>query len=384
MLYTVFGVTDPARQGWKAQLLEHSWDLAGKGGVLTGLFFEMAPGASMAESGEVADTSRRETLGSAFLRALLEWSFGDRPEGTVLILGSDSVLLKPIRRVVPPGLPAGQSWLHSGIRHTPEGTPFGFPAALNFLEDCCTSTQRAVVPVRLPIIIHSSDLRRIGGRWVELCEIIEGHFAASKAGAAGRWMGDAINFAFAAACAEYGIQQRSISLELETASAADGSGDAELICYSQPIWALSGRQIFSVDRADPLRPVPQDENLEHKHCREFVRIYNSFVSANRRAEGRFQLHERPSWSKGVMEGRLCDDILLETPAEGGRLWLNSTGKEVWDLCNSGRTVRDVLVALKDRYGGAEADIATETLALLDDLRAAGFLTAHSSASDPQA
>ncbi len=79
-----------------------------------------------------------------------------------------SVLLRPVCEEIEPGEVLAAPW-----PEMPTGDgPFGLAPSLRFLECYCVNRELTLAPVQLPLIIHSSDLRKIAPRWAELTAII--------------------------------------------------------------------------------------------------------------------------------------------------------------------------------------------------------------------
>ena len=107
-----------------------------------------------------------------------------------------------------PGLPRGDG-------------PFGLGPGFRFLDACCVDRSLALPAVKLPLLIHSSDLRRIAARWLEMMSILRVETNVGRAGP----RDDADAIAYAIAAAEAGVAHTVADFAIGT----DASNGAEPI-----------------------------------------------------------------------------------------------------------------------------------------------------------
>lgn len=74
-----------------------------------------------------------------------------------------------------------------------------------------------------------------------------------------------------------------------------------------------------------------------------------------------------------MEGRVLDELLLERPSDGAKLWLNSSGKAIWELCDGSRTIEDIAVELGTRYSVNHRTVLPEACTLVGQLQNIDFI-----------
>ncbi len=378
MFYTVFSTNDSPYMQWQSDLLEYTWNQVGQEGVLIRLVAtdkpDQLPQQKHAHSFATDLWDVHPDTGDAYPiynkpASLLEWVFKDRPDGTVLILDPDCVFRAPVTQRVAPGYPASQKWIDCRLVDPGGNNPFGLGEDFAFLNDHCARTDLSADPVMIPTLIHTTDLRRIGARWLELCSVMRQHFRNSD----GEPMWESDMFAYVAACAEYGLRHQPISLGICTNWKPEDVPDAPIIHYCQPILANDGREIFSKhfyrtwERPDEAA-VPVED-----YGRDLVRIVNDFIDDENGIVRPASLDSRPKWRKGVMEGRVVDDMLLEIPADARSLWLNGSGKAIWELCDGSHSVDEIATSLSRKYSTNGHDLTADVQSTVGQLRAAGFL-----------
>ena len=185
MIFTVFVAGNGPANEWRAQLLEYSWRRLRQPGELVRL--------TPARSGETLPTHLTARVvralpwnphpytgdpypGYETPAALMEWLFREKIDGTVVLLGSQNVFQHPIRQEASRRKVRAMSW-----PDLPRGEgPFGLSEEFRFLECYCVNRELALPPVRPPFIVHSSDLRRIAARWLELTAIIRAEYDPSR------------------------------------------------------------------------------------------------------------------------------------------------------------------------------------------------------------
>lgn len=284
MFYTVFSTNVSAYMQWQADLLEHSWKRVGQPGALIRLVATNDPqNLPRQRHALCVPTSLWDThpeTGDWYPiynkpASLLEWLYRDQPDGTVLFVDPDCVFRSPVLQQAVPGRPLSQRWVNMPLRTPSNLNPFGLPEAFAFLNDYCVRTDVAIDPVMIPTLIHTSDLKRICGRWLELCGVVRKHYRNVNGEPA--WESDM--FAYLAACAEYGLQHQPVSLGICTNWDPEDAPDAPMIHYCQYIVGRQGEKI--VGKAT-YRPWERVETMIEPACdygRDFVAILNEFVDS---------------------------------------------------------------------------------------------------------
>ena len=378
MFYTVFSTNLAPRMQWQADLLEYSWKQVEQDGVLIRLVATDEPAKlprqKYAQCVATRSWDSHPDSGDAYPiynkpASLLEWLFSDRPEGTVLLIDPDCVFRRPVRQHVAAGFPVGQKWIDLRLRKPGTRHPFGLPPGFAFLGDYCARVDLSTAPVMIPTLIHTSDLRRICARWLELCGIVRQH----ARNAQGRPIWEADMFAYLAACAEYHLQHEQASLGICTNWRPQDVPDAPIIHYCQPIIGRDGREIFNKFRYQPWTVIDSVEEPEYDYGKDLIDIINACASEANHGSGKVAFHQRPKRREGVMEGRLMDDILLEMPADGRSIWLNVSGKATWDLCDGEHTIEQIRSELGKRFQADERQVGADVMSLVEQLHSHGYL-----------
>lgn len=372
MFYTVFSTNDSPSMQWQSDLLEHSWKRVGQEGALIRLIATESPDTLPVHKYAHCFATRSQDVGDAYPcnkpASLLEWVFRDKPEGTVLILDPDCVFRKRITRRVTPGRPVGQHWVDFSIGTPGSESPFGLGEKFVFLNEHCARTNLSIAPVVIPTLIHTSDLRKISARWLQLCSVIRDHLR--KPDGQKVWGSDM--FAYLATCAEYGLVHEQASLGICTSWDSASAPDSSVIHYRQPITSREGTTIFSKITYEPWRHL--DTSLEPQtDCdRDIVEIINDCI-AEITMRPTATLASRPRRRGSVKEGRILDEILLEDPSIGSSLWLNGSGKAVWELCDGKRRIEEIGSELSQKFVADREVVVAAVVRTVNALRAANFV-----------
>lgn len=67
------------------------------------------------------------------------------------------------------------------------------------------------------------------------------------------------------------------------------------------------------------------------------------------------------------------EISIVDPVEGIPYWLNSTGSELWRMCNGKHTMKSILEKFLETYQVDRETLTKETLSLLLSLEKLGFI-----------
>lgn len=366
---------------WQSDLLEYSWKRVGQEGTLIRLVATDNPGNLPTQKYAHCVATRcwdtHPDTGDYYPiynkpASLLEWLFRDKPEGTVLLLDPDCVFRKPVTRHVTPGNPAAQDWVNLSTEKPGSESPFGLGNGFSFLDDSCVRTDLEAVAVMIPKLIHTSDLRKICARWLELCSTVRQNYRTMDGEP--DWESDM--FAYLAASAEYRLRHEQITLGVCTNWPPSAAADAPIIHYTQRIFDQNDRVIFWKHNYKPWTRLDASIEPKHDYGRSLVTLINDYIDD---AEGIVRpppLYLRPQWREQVKEGRVLDDLLLELPVDKRSLWLNASGKAIWELCDGERTISDIGDELAQRFDGNSRDVTADVATTLGQLRAAGFLELH--------
>ena len=258
---------------WQTELLEHSWLRAGMPGELIRLVGtpngEELPRHRTARVIRTKATNTHPRLDGDYtgmnrLHSLAEWLDRERPVGTVLILDCDFVFRAPLVRHAEPGRPIGQLW-------------WDFQMGGKWAEAADSITPGIAVRVQnvtWPLLIHTSDLRRIIGRWVEV--------AARLRKETGAWESDMV--ALTVVLAEY-----EITCDLEMLGAwmpwpDEVVADAPIIHYCQRVLDVEGDTLWYKQEYSPWDDIdvnPSDAALGY--CSELLVMLKRFAGLQRAA-----------------------------------------------------------------------------------------------------
>jgi hypothetical protein len=368
VIHTVFCSTAETELQWQAELLEYSWGHVRQPGELVRLVPSRpgapAPRHRFARVVQTLAWSPHPYHGDAYPpydkpASVLEWLFGERIDGTVLLVEPHCIFRSPIAAEVARGQARATAW--PGL---PRGDgPFGLGPGFAFLERFCVDRTLPLPAVALPLLIHSSDLRRFAARWLELMSIIRAETATSVGGPAP----DADNVAYAIAAAEAGVRHSASDIGVGTDTAESA---APILDYCRPIASTRGDVLWEpaagIDRA---RVAP--ERAPPGTGREFLTALAAFVA--RRDEGSEHAFLRPCRRNGVREGRLLGSLFLDVPGRSDTVSLNATGAAIWECCDGKRSLAEIERELEARYEAAPGTLRADVQAAIARLESIGAI-----------
>lgn len=355
MIYTVFCTSGDGEMQWQAELLEYSWGRARQPGELVRLVAarpgDQVPGHRLARVVQTQCWSPHPYTGDLYspyhkAAALLEWLFTERIDGTILMLDPNSAFRAPVASEVK----RGQAWA-TAWPELPRGDgPFGLGAGFEFLHGVCVDRTLELPAVTLPVLIHSTDLRKITARWLELMSIIRAETAASEQGPL--FNADAI--AYVIAVAEAGLRHTVSDLGVRT---NEPESLASIIDYRHPITSTDGECVWSLNTHRNLDPVPA-ERAQAGTGREFLTLLAELHK--RRAQGLELALLKPRRHNGVREGKILGSMFLEIPGRADTVSLNTSGAAIWEVCDGTRSLDEINDELETRFemppGSLRADI----------------------------
>ena len=353
MIITVFTTGLQAVDHWQAQLLEHSWALARQPGELVRLVAgpqgAAMPVHSLARVVHTASYCPHPYIGDEFRgydqpASLLQWLVRERVDASLLVLDPQSLMLEPVQEEVAPGEAVGNTW-----RAWPNGGgPFGLDEPYRGLEAYCVNPKLKPPRVQFPLMIHSSDLRRMAARWLELTALIRCESRDEE----GRDQ-TAHQVAYTIAAAEYSIPHRERKLAVVP---GDRRVDRSLLAYQQPVESARGEIVWDPEAYVPWsEPVPGAAKAGAgramlERLREYVLM---------RESGEHLRWRRPHRNHGVREARLPDRTVLEIPGVEQPLNLNSSASAIWELCDNHRTLADIADVLEQRFEVSRQVLCTD-------------------------
>ena len=357
MIHSVFCPVAGAETQWPSQLLGYSWGRARQPGELVLLVprghRDSAACHSPARVIETESWSPHPFTGDPYppyqkAAALLEWLFVERIEGTVLVLDATSAFRAPVSDEVRPGQARATAW-----PELPRGEgPFGLGAAFGFLERFCVDRALPLAAVQPPLLIHSTDLRKIVARWLELMSIIRAETADQTLGASP----DADKIAYAIAAAEARIPHATADLGL-----LDGR---------RPIPSINGQIAWdpSAYRSwDPVQPEAAQPGLG----RELLTLLAELLE--QRAQGLGLPLVKPCRQRGVREGKILGSVFLEIPGRADTVSLNSSGAAIWEVCDGTRSLAEINHELETRFEMPPGSLRVDVEVVINRLERIGAL-----------
>lgn len=379
MMYTVFSTTNSAKMQWQSQLLEYSWKKAQQEGVLIRLVAtdepHNLPQHQYAQSIATKSWDVHPDTGDHYPiynkpASLLEWLYREEPDGTVLFIDPDCVFRRPVNTRVAPGHPVSQSWIDLNLAEPSVTHPFGLPEGFEFLNEHCANVHKSITPAMIPTLIHTRDLKRICPRWLELCSIIRGNYRDVHGNPA--WETDM--YAYFVACAEYELEHETAPLGIITDWQPETVPDAPIVHYCQPVSGKDGTILFNKHEYEAWSPVDLSAQAQQPHSADLMALIGEYLVASGAMELPVSQDSRPKWADGVMEGRLLDQLLLEKPQTGAKIWLNESGLAIWELCDGKRLFKEILRELSVLFEVSPMVLEADVTATVRDLAKQGFLT----------
>ena len=369
MIFTVFSTTANEALQWQSELLEYSWGRVKQPGELVRLVaigpHEALPRHRLARATGTLCWSPHPYISDVYpaynkAASVLEWLFAERIDGTILLVEPNCVFRAAAAQEVGPGEARATAW--PDLPRTGEG-PFGLGPRFAFLERFCVNRALELPRVRLPVLIHSSDLRKLAARWLELMSIIRVETAQSGQGG----FGAADELAYAVAAAEAEIPHAITELAVDTSA---GDSKAPLLHYRRPIESKRGEVVWdaqvyrSWDRIEPQRAVPGTG-------RDFLVLLEEYIA--RLAEGGELAFLRPRRRTGVRVGRVLDQTILEVPGRSDTLSLNPSAAAIWGLCDGARGLADLTRELATRFQLAPEEMRSDVQSVIERLESVGAL-----------
>jgi hypothetical protein len=377
MIITVFVTDNSPEAQWRAELLEHSWIAAGQPGELVRLV-ACAHGVPLPlhSLARVLRTSpysphpyvRDRFPGYNVPAALLEWLHIEKVDATLLLMNAESILREAVTQQAQPGEATGNSW-----REWPKGkggAPFGLSRYFTNLQAFCVNRELKPPRVRFPVLIHSSELRKIAARWLELTTLIRCEVSVPE----GK-VEEAHEVAYTIAAAEYGVPHVARKLAV---TQKDRKADRSILDYATPIESTRGEIVWDPHVYQPWSAVDPGQ-ARAGAGREFLERLQSYVAA--RESGEHLRLRRPRRRHGVREAKLPDRTLLEVPGVEEPLNLNPSAAAIWDLCDSRRSLADIADELLRRFDVARGVLCADIDLAINHLHAGGAVDLESTVHD---
>ena len=373
MIFTVFCTSAHpvdllAQAPWQAELLEYSWGHVRQPGELVRLVAcrpgDTLPSDRLARVVRTTSWSSHPFTGDAFppydvAASLLEWLFTERIEGSVLLLAQGSIFRAPVTHEAVRGTAQAMAW--DGL---PGGDgPFGLGPAFKFLDLCCVDRTLTLPAVTLPLLIHSSDLRRIAPRWLEMMSIIRPETNVGTQGP--REDADAIAYAIAAA--EAGIVHTVTDFTVGTGAK---TGTAPILDYRRPIASARGKTVWDAGTWGG------GDVVAAKHAapgigREFLTTLAEFAA--RRKEGADLAFMRPCRHPRVREAKILGQLFLDVPGRSDTVTVDASGAAIWECCDGTRSLAEIHRDVEARFAKPPGSLRDEIAAVIERLSNVGAL-----------
>jgi hypothetical protein len=255
-------------------------------------------------------------------------------DATLLLLDLDSVLIQPVAEEVVAGGALGNRW-----QSWPAGQgPFGLAEPYRKLESYCVNRELKPAKVQFPLLIHSTDLRKMASRWLEWTGLIRSTIQLPQ----GKVL-DAHKLAYNLAAAEYRIPHKALKL---AATSSERKVGTAVLDYSLPIETPAGKIVWDTETYQPWSQTDASQ-ARAGAGREFLRYLDHYISG--RESGALLAKLRPRRRYGVREARMPDRMMLEIPGASEPLQLNATASAIWQLCDNQRNLAEIVEQLQTQY-----------------------------------
>ena len=367
MIHTV--VCSFGEPEWQCELLEHSWARVRQPGELVRLVANQPapPPATHRHARVVATTpwSPHPYTGDIYppyhkAAAILEWLFDEPVDGTILLVEPRCVFRAAVTEEARAGQAKAAAWPE---RPRGEG-PFDLGPGFGFLDKFCVDRALDLDAVKLPLLIHSSDLRKIAARWLELMSLIRAESALTEAGP----LRAADDVAYLIAAAEARISHAVA--ELATGTQASDSA-APIVDYERGVESAGGAIVWDASRYGSLEQPVEPLSAKAGSGRELLTMLAEL--RERHAHRHEPAFMRALRGDGVRAGKIYGSIFLEIPGRADTLALDSSGAAIWEACDGTRTIADIHRTLESRFELAEGSLQVEVEAVLKRFEQIGAL-----------
>ncbi|MEO0436661.1 MAG: PqqD family protein [Pseudomonadota bacterium] len=308
MILTAFVSSAASTEDKAAKILEIAWTQVEQPGELV----RLCPGTERINDASLALTRSIQTLpwtehphindcytGYDQSASLLHWLSEEEVDATVLLVDDACLFAGAYREEVLPGQGLGFSWSEA-----PSGEgPFALSASYEPLRAFCVARDLELPRVQLPLLIHSVDLLKVLPRWLELTAIIRHDV---RLGGSDEQILDenATTVALNIAAAEYGIGLRGSDF---------------------------GGAILHAD----------------SHAERYTARYQDLERALTNFDWWKQVVPAPK--SGVRQGRVLDQVYLESGWPPQMSQLNSSAAAIWQRCDGQRDLWAIAEELSLRF-----------------------------------
>lgn len=291
MIYTVFSTTDTPYMNWQSDLLEYSWKEAGQPGELIRLVGtynpESLPTHTHARVFRTWPWDVHPITGDHYPvynkpASFSQWLSQEQPEGTVLLIDPDCVFRSPIIQEVKEGYPVAQEWVnfHQNIKLFPPE----MNATFEVLKRFCRKNLNLVKGVMIPTLIHTKDLKRIIGRWLELTALIRQ--GARRSNGKPLWESDMFGYVIAAA--EFGLIHEPGNLGICTNWLPEDAPNSPMIHYCQSIKSTNDEIMWDKKKYRPWENGLVPNQAKYDYGRDFLKILNRFIDTQAKKTDQFK------------------------------------------------------------------------------------------------
>lgn len=87
-----------------------------------------------------------------------------------------------------------------------------------------------------------------------------------------------------------------------------------------------------------------------------------------------KIDDRPQRDQRVVWRRGDEGVVILNPTDGQYFSLDEVGGRIWELCEGDRSVADIAVVLAEEYEAEAAEVESDALELLAELKEAGLVS----------
>lgn len=363
MLYTVFLNSSRESLTMAGMLLERSWIEAGQHGALVALspWLQSKPSLEQRAAQLVLPPKTRDFGGpdhTNLAKAVLDWVFGAKPQGSILLFNDICMFRQPVSLTARPGRPCAVSKAREA-QSASNNSRFGQREESDALAKYGVDPVLPVPPIDFPILIHAQDLRKIAARWLQLATIMSDECLDSF---------DASLDALSIAASEYGLEFEPRALTTHLAASDDlyDASTPPLARLDQPVLSDAGQVVF--DARNPAGEILVDDAAATENGRLAVALARQQLAVQPGVR-----RGRPMRKSRVKEGWVLDRAVLIRGRDEAKAWVNTSGHEIWSLCDGSRSIDEIAASLAVTYGGQAEDYAGAVAQFVDSLQGAGLL-----------
>jgi hypothetical protein len=369
MFHTAFLNTHRDSLGLKGRLVEFSFRDARQTGSLVALSPSLATNSS--ESAQIASVfvpyeGRASGLQphTELAATVLDWVFGERPQGSILLMRDELVFQHKIDMTARPGRPFAQLCLLDTMKDHAD-TAFGLGVEFGFLSKVCQDTELPLQPIGFPVLIEANDLRLIAARWLNLCQIIGDNV--------GAWV-DTPLVAYRIAVAEHRLVHdlEPLAQDAKAAETTLQPSQVPLLDLTSPILGAGGELVFDFEATTGTLDLPPSGPVPSMRGRLLLGMIRHLLSPASALDP-VRLTDRPMQVSRVREGWVLDRLMLIRGQDEAKVWLNTSGSAIWSLCDGLLSLTEISNELSRIYEAPVEHILPDVWDVVVKLHSAGLI-----------